>query len=557
LIGNVSAEAVWGGALDVLERDPTRGFNTAYEVCTKWARREPRRRALTVVDADRSVRQWSYGELDKLAQVCATVFAKAGLRRGDRVAALLSRQVESLIVAVATWSSGLVYVPLYSGLGADAIAHRLRDSGAKLVVVDQRWGEALEAGLSLVSDTPQVITVQGRRDGFWSLLDSTVAHAEAVDTRGGDAATLMFTSGTTGPAKACTMPHNGLVALIPFVQHGLGLSRAASRLFTTADPGWSYGLYSTGVVPMALGIERVMYSGDFDPEAWLDIIESQEVTAIASAPSAYRRLAAELDPRRVAASLTTAASGGEPLLADTARQWTGGGGPPILDAYGLSEVGIVLGDTANPPSGTNPGSIAGPMPGFDVRIVDSDGETMKPGETGRIAIARPPFQLAVDYENNPAAWKDRWVGDLFLTEDMAVIGGDGRWKFVGRADDMIITQGFNVSPVEVETAISGLPEVAEAAVIPGQIPGRGTVVRAVVVLNPGAGSASDVQAKIRGVVMERVARYAAPRIVDFVSALPRTEAGKLKRSSLTSNRQTVNVAGHDQLSTQSDRGAHT
>lgn len=527
-------EAVWSRALGTLDLDPLGAFNSTFEICTKWAKAEPGRRALTVVEPDGSRKIWTYGELDRLSQLCATVFADAGLRRGDRVAALLSRQVESLVVALATWGSGLVYVPLYCGLGSDAIRQRLHDSNARMVVADERWTANLEAALSAGDTTPHVITVKGPGKNLWSLMESTTPTVGLAETHGHDTATVLFTSGTTGPAKSCLMPHNGMVSLIPFVQHCLDLRGGTSRLFTTADPGWSYGLYSTGVVPMAQGVERVVFSGDFDPGVWLDIIEDQQITAIGSAPSAYRRLAGELGHRRVPPSLVTVGAAGEPLLPETASQWSDGGGPAILDAYGLTEVGIVLGDTSDPPSDTSPGSLAGPVPGFDVRLVDESGFGVPLGDPGHIAIKRPPFQLSSGYENAPEAWAERWKGDLFVTEDVALIGDDGRWRFVGRADDMIITQGFNVSPVEVETVLASLPEVAEAAVVAARQPGRGTVVRAVVVLSPGAEPGPALELRIRDAVSQRVAKFASPRIIDYVVALPRTEAGKLKRSSLSS-----------------------
>ncbi len=527
-----AADLAWAETLALLDQDPRGEFNAAHEICGRWAAAEPDRVALTVVEDDGQFRRWTYGELDRLSRACATVLLDLGLRPGDRVAALLSRQVESVVVALATWGSGMVYVPLYCGLGADALRERLVGSDARLVVVDQRWSTALDAAVAALPEPPATLTVGGEADTLWKRMASREPQATLHRTRGTDTATLMFTSGTTGPAKACAMPHHGLASLVPFVRHGLGLVPGESRLFTTADPGWSYGLYTTGVVPMALGIERVIYRGDFDARAWLEVVRDHEVTALASAPSAYRRLAPALRDVGALPSLTTAAAGGEPLLAETAAAWQDAGGPPIHDAYGLSEVGMVLGDTVSPPSGTRPGTLAGPVPGFDVRLVDASGADVPAGTPGRIAITRPPFQLASGYATHPAAWSARWAGDLFLTEDMAVTEPDGRWRFIGRTDDMIITKGFNVSPVEVETAIASLPAVVEVGVVPIDVPGRGTLVRAVLVVAEGHDPGEPLERLVRETVTTRVARYAAPAVVDYVSELPRNEAGKLRRAAL-------------------------
>ncbi|PXY19659.1 hypothetical protein BAY60_29495 [Prauserella muralis] len=523
---------VWERARDELAQEPTAGFNCAFECCTRW-RTEPGRVAVTFCHADGSFRRWTYAELDALASRCATVFAKAGLRQGDRVAALLSRQVESVIVALAAWATGLVYVPLYCGFGSAAIAERVRVSGARLAVVDRRWREPFDQALAELPVEPRVLTVGGRGpDEFWSGMDHVADEVPIAETAAGDLATLLFTSGTTGVAKACQIPHRGLVSLIPFVRHSLGLTNR-SLLFTTADPAWSYGLYSTGMVPMALGVPRVVYQGDFDPTLWMRVIREHAVSAMGAAPSAYRRLAPVLASGPSAPSLITAGSGGEPLLAETASDWAEAGGPPILDAYGLSELGIVLGDTNTPPSGTRAGTLAGPIPGFDVVLADEHGIEVPQGERGRIAVRRPRFSLSDGYENDPAAWAKRWRGDLYVTEDIAVIEEGGRWRFVGRADDIIVTSGFNVSPVEVETALVALPQVVDAAVVAADDAQQRRVVRAVVVPREGVAADDSLRREIEDHVRARVARYAVPRQIDFVAELPRTETGKLKRSALT------------------------
>ncbi|MDQ4119109.1 MAG: AMP-binding protein, partial [Actinomycetota bacterium] len=212
--------------------------------------------------------------------------------------------------------------------------------------------------------------------------------------------------------------------------------------------------------------------------------------------------------------------------------WTEAGGPPIHDGYGLSEVGMVLGDLRSPETGTRPGTLACPIPGFGVLLVDDRGSPVADGEPGLIAVHRPRYQLSTGYENVPEQWTARWTGDLFVTEDLARREPDGRWSFVGRADDMIITSGFNVSPVEVEDVLLREPGVAEAAVVAARDPQRGTVVRAVVVRDAGAPPPDEHRDLLRAAVRDRVARYAAPRIVDFVDALPRTEVGKLRRAAL-------------------------
>src|SRR5919108_5127287 len=314
----VDPARVWAEVESWLSTDPAEELNTAQEACGRHAS-QPGRLALLVRHADGSSERWTYRELDRAAAHAARVFADAGLRRGDRVAGLLTSQVECWIVALAAWRSGLVYVPLYSGFGSDALTLRLGESQTALVVADHRWRGGLDAALAAVDRDIDVVTVAGDRGrglvrgdrSFWAELDRAAADGPAVATAASDAATLLFTSGTTGRPKSCLMPHSALLSVLPFARYSLGVG-PHDLLFTTAGPGWAYGLYSTGAAPMALGVPRVLYSGDFDPAAWWRAMREEGVTSVAGAPSAYRRLLSLLARHGAPADLESAAAAGEP-----------------------------------------------------------------------------------------------------------------------------------------------------------------------------------------------------------------------------------------------------
>ncbi|WP_214371006.1 AMP-binding protein [Pseudonocardia sp. H11422] len=533
-------EAVWDQVEAGLSTDPAEELNTAQEACGRYAA-ERGRLALIVRHADGSSERWTYRELDRAAAQAARMFAGAGLRPGDRVAGLLSRQVESWIVALAAWRSGLVYVPLFCGFGTDALAYRLRSSRAALVVVDHRWREGLGDALTALDDELAVVTVTGERGrglvrgdhSFWAELDRTGADGPVAPTVAGDPATLLFTSGTTGEPKSCVMPHSALLSVIPFARNSLGVG-PRDLLYTAADPGWAYGLYSTGAAPMALGVPRVLYSGDFDPAAWWAVLREEGVNCLAAAPSAYRKLFGPLTRQGAVPELTAAAAAGEPLDADVAGRWAGGGAPPIRDGYGLSEVGMVLADLTTAAGGDapEPGTLGGPVPGFTVRLVDAECRPVAVGESGLIAVERPRYQLSTGYENRPEAWAARWQDDLFVTEDRAVVRPDGRWRFLGREDDMIVTSGYNVSPVEVERVLGDHPGVAEAAAVAAPGSNGGSVVRAVLVRADTAVPVAELERQLRVEVTRRVGAHASPRVFDYVDALPRNEVGKLLRVAL-------------------------
>jgi acetyl-CoA synthetase len=537
-----SIDRAWAAIESRLDRDPFGDdFNTTHEACSRYAS-DRARLALTVRHEDGSSDRWTYHELDRQAAKAARVFARAGLRPGDRVAGLLSRQVESWITALAAWRSGLVYVPLFGGFGAEAIGSRLKAARADVVVVDPRYRSALaDAQRSYDLETTIFVTGSGQLKAepadraFWTELDTADADGPAVPTSLDDTATLLFTSGTSGVPKACVMTHAAFLSVMPYATAVLGLNRS-SVVFSTSDPAWAFGLYSTGAAVMALGIPRVMYSGAFVPEGWYRVVCEEKVTVVTTAPAALRRWTETFARDGAPSNLRVVAAAGEPLTAAVATAWAATGAPAVRNGYGLSEVGMLLGDTEDAKPSSHAGTLSAMVPGFDVFLANRDGDPVDIGESGLIAVRRPRHQMSCGYANAADLWVDRWRGDVFMTEDRAVRHPDGTWQVLGRDDDMIIASGHNISPVEVENALLQHPGVAEAAVVAHTDAGYGDVVRAVIVRAESAQDESVVSEQLKSIVAQRLGRYAAPRVVDFVTELPRTEVGKLRRSALRTTR---------------------
>lgn len=533
-----SSADVWHAAAARLDHDPNVRLNTFHEACGRWAS-DRGRLALTVVDSAGDREQWSYYELARAAAKASGMFARLGLSRGDRVASVMTRQSESWITALAAWRAGMVYVPLYAGFGAGAMAMRINESRTKLVVVDAAYRDALEESRSELNDDIIVVTVGGDKGrgirrgdvSFWSDLDTATPIDEAHTTKD-DIATLMFTSGTTSAPKSCMMTHAAFLALVPFVEYAYGID-TNDLLFATSDPSWSYGLYTSGASPMSLGIPRVMYRGDFDAYKWLDVMEREAVSVAVGAPTAFRRV---LDASRRTgwpSALRSAATAGEPLDTDTVEAWQKRSGFAIRDAYGLSEVGMVLCNLMRPtPRTVKPGWLSSAVPGFDVELRTLAGDRASVGEEGVLAIRRPPFALTRGYENAPEAWEGRFMDDWYVTDDLFVQDDAGYFQFRGRADDVIITSGINVGPVEVETILMEHAGIDEAAVVASPDPDRGSVVRAVLVKTADAPAEDVLKEELKAAVVTAVGRHAAPRIFEFVESLPRTETGKIRRAAL-------------------------
>jgi acetyl-CoA synthetase len=528
-----SVEQVWAAAERRLDRPVSEGLNTAHEACDRWAR-DRSRIAIIVAHPGGGREQWTFAELARASSRLATAWRKAGLKRGDRVAAVLGQQIEAYICALAAWRSGLIYMPLYVGFGPDALAQRLGNAEASAIVVDHRYRANVENALAALSHEPQIYTVVGNRGRgahrgdrvLWAEIDRSAAEGAIVNTAPDEPATLMYTSGTTGSPKGCVMPHSTLLTGQPVVRHVYGLS-GADMLFTGGNPGWSYGLYATGAAVMALGYPRVIYTGDFDPRDWLRVIVEEEATYIAAAPTAHRRLAQAARHGGIPACVRGASCGGEPLDEPLVTAWKALTGASIQDTYGLSETGILLANLAY--DNVVPGALSSVLPGFEVALVDENGQPQD--DEGIIAVRRPKYQASIGYWNAQHLWDARWRGEWFLSGDRARRDSDGNWWFVGRDDDVIVTSGYNVGPTEVENVLLAHPGVADAAVVASPDADRGSVVRAVLVAN-GTVTYDQITTEIKQAVRDKIGKHASPRLVDFVDALPRTETGKVRRNVL-------------------------
>jgi acetyl-CoA synthetase len=531
----LSLDEFWKAAETRLDWPITKGLNSAHEACDRWAR-DRARLAMILIHPGGRRELWTFAELSRASNQLATAWISAGLERGDRVAGLVSQQAEAFIAALAAWRAGLVYMPLFVGFGADGLAHRLRGGDPSAIVVDHRYRGALAAALDLLDTDPKVYTVAGpggrgmlRGDfSFWAELDRHGAETEMVVTAPDEPATLIYTSGTTGAAKGCLQPHSLPLNLQGFMRHTLALE-PGDLLFTGANPGWAYGLYTTGFGPMSLGLPRVAYAGDFDPREWLEIFEREQVTYVAAAPTAFRKLTEAARRYGLSKSVRGATSAGEPLDAPLASAWRELTGSDIQDGYGASESAMVLANFAYPARPAVPGALTSVVPGFDVELVDDDGNPQ--AEQGVLALRSPRYQASIGYRNGDAQWAARWRGELFLSGDVFRRDDDGRFWFVGRSDDLIVTSGYNVGPSEVEGVILANPGVSEVAVVGAVDEARGTVVRAVVVPN-GSVPEHQLAGELQAAVREKLGRHAYPRVVDFVSELPKTETGKIKRNLL-------------------------
>ncbi len=505
------------------------GNLTALNACVECCDRHVggNRTALVWENAEGCGKRYSFEQMQHLAGRFANVLHAHGVGPGDRVAGLMPRTPELLVTILATWRLGAVYQPLFTAFGPKAIEHRLHQSQAKVVVTDQ----GNRGKLDEVADCPARITVNappGEAD-FQRLLDAVTTEHPPVMRSGDDPFLLMFTSGTTGPAKPLEVPLRAIVAFQGYMRDAIDL-RPDDNFWNLADPGWAYGLYYAVTGPLALGHATTFYDGPFNVESCARVIEKLGITNLAGSPTAFRLLiaAGEGFSAPIKGRLRVVSSAGEPLNPEVIRWFRDELGVTIHDHYGQTELGMVLCNHHGLEHPVHLGSAGFAIPGHRIVVLDDQGSELPAGQPGI---------LAVDREQSPLCWfggyhglpTKAFVGKYYLSGDTVELNQDGSISFVGRSDDVITTSGYRVGPFDVESALIEHPAVIEAAVIGKPDPERTELIKAFVVLASGVQGSAELEETLRQHVRKRLYAHAYPREIEFVSELPKTPSGKLQR----------------------------
>lgn len=510
-------------------------FETGMNVCVECCDRHVAAggTALEWEGADGRRARYSFAEMQARSARFANLLAAQGIKPGDVVAGLLPRTPELLVTILGTWRAGAVYQPLFTAFGPRAIEHRLKTSGARLVVTDP----ANRPKLDEVPNAPKVAVVtrpgaEAPRAGdidFHAELDRQGDTFAPVMRRGDDLFLMMSTSGTTGLPKGVPVPLKALPAFYAYMRDAVDL-RADDVFWNIADPGWAYGLYYAVTGPLLMGHATTFYDGPFTAATTYDLIKRHGITNLAGAPTAYRLLiaAGPEAAETVKGQLRVVSSAGEPLNPEVIRWFAEHLGAPIHDHYGQTELGMVVNNHHRLVHAVHPGSAGFPMPGFRMVVLDEAGAELGPNVPGVLAVdmARSPLLWFTGYwqQETPSM-----AGGYYRTGDTVELETDGRISFVGRADDVITSSGYRIGPFDVESALIEHPAVIEAAVIGVPDPERTEIVKAYVILRPGIEPTPALAEELRQYVKRRLSAHAYPREIEFMDELPKTPSGKLQR----------------------------
>jgi acetyl-CoA synthetase len=503
---------------DVPER-----YNIAADACD----RHPRDKlAMIHEDFDGNVRRVTWGELQDASNRFANVLAAHGVERGDRVAMLLPATPETAAAFFGTWKLGAILLSMSILYGDEGIRHRLTDSQAKVLVTNADNADRMERSLVehlLILDE--------------ELLSHGSTSFQCADTGADDAAQLYYSSGTTGLAKGILHAHRYILAHEEFIYcHDV---RDGELFHGMGEWAWAAGICPL-IGPWRLGVVQAVYQreGGFQPAKQLDFLSRHEVTNVFATPTAIRSMMSIGDAgSRYPQKFRIVCSAGEPLNPEAIRWFREQYGITVLDFYGLTESYPLC---ANYPfMEVREGSMGRPMPGWDVEILDEDERPVATGERGEICLrARTNPHYPLGYWNRPPEDSaEVFGGEWFHTKDAAKADEDGYFWYEGRADDVIISAGYRIGPFEVESACLEHPAVAEAAVVASPDERRGNVVKAFVVLAEGHEPTDALAEELKAFVRDHLSAYAYPRRVEFVTDLPKTLTGKIRRIELRQREQ--------------------
>ncbi len=505
-------------------------FNMARACCDDWAAVAPGRVAL--IDLTSGEDRWTYGRLKTTSDRLARAFAARGVGRGDRVAVLLPQGAAVPVVQFAAMKLGAVALPLFTLFGPEALAYRLADSGAKVVVTD---GENLEKVMALWPDLPdlaEVYATAGARApvrDLWAEIAAAGDGFMAGETGAEDPAVMIYTSGTTGPPKGVLHAHRFLIGHLPSMEvtHE-GFPQAGDCGWTPADWAWIGGLMDLALPCLYYGVPLIARRmRRFDPGEAYALMAAHGVRNAFLPPTALKMMRGA--PVPVDVRLRSVSSGGE-SLGEAMLDWGRAAlGCPINELYGQTECNLCV-TQAEGFMPVRPGTMGQALPGFDVAVIGPDGTPVAEGTLGEIAVRRGAASMFLGYWNQPAKTADKFVGDWMRTGDLGTCAG-GYFTYVARDDDLISSAGYRIGPSEIENCLMGDPDVVLAAVVGVPDPLRGQVVRAHVVLRDGA-VWEGAEARLIDRVRERVSPHVAPRSVIREAVLPMTATGKVIRRDL-------------------------
>jgi acetyl-CoA synthetase len=511
-------------------------FNFAFDVLDA---KDPKAPALIHVDDDFNRRDLDFGFFQESSSRLANALAAQGVKKGDRVMVILYRRVEYWVVMLALHRIGAVPIPSPSLLTDKDIRERVNYAGITALICEDSIRERVDKARPDCPGLNLLVQVEGEAGNGWLDYDTLLASGDpsfprTPDSPGGeDPMVIFFSSGTTGLPKMVL--HNHKYAASHYTTGALWHDLEPGDVhLTVSDTGWGksvwgkfYGQWMAGAIIFVWD-----FRGKFHPADLLKVVADNKITTFCAPPTIYRFLVREDLAKYDLSSLRHCTTAGELLNDSVFHAWQKGVGMPIYEGYGQTETTLQVATFKF--MEPKPGSIGKPVPGWEIALMDEEGNKVPQGEEGEICIniEKPVLGLFDSYMDEPEKTAGVKFNGWYHTGDKAWADEDGYLWFMGRTDDLIKSSGYRIGPFEVESALVAHEAVIEAAVtgLPDEV--RGQLVKATVVLAPGYEGDEKLTKQLQAFVRELTAPYKYPRVIDYVDELPKTISGKIKRKEI-------------------------
>jgi len=478
----------------------------------------------------------TYGEGIEKCNQLLMFLRKHDVQQGDSVFIMCGLSEGLWITYLSAIKGGFVLIPAASILMTDDIVYRFQKAAPRVIVADQENVEKMEQALLQYNHPVKVkLLLDGERNGWMSFsrIDAEEKEASSADTHKEEDLFWFFTSGTTGMPKVVAHSHASYPLGHLTTAAWIGL-RPGDKHYNISQPGWAKFAWSCVFAPLNFGATVFVYisKGRFVASKQLKTIQDNQITTLCAPPTALRLLIQEnLNDYRF--SLRECVSAGEPLNAEVIKTWKDGTGLELRDGYGQTESTCMICNV--PGSKIKFGSMGSPTFLYDMIIADTEGNELPVHETGQIAVRMYTDRfngIFKSYIGDAEKQREVFKHGLYYTGDKAYKDGDGYYWFVGRDDDVIKSSDYRIGPFEIESILLELDEILESAIVGSPHPIKGQVVKAFVVLIPNVTATKELADNIFNYCKGHLAPYKVPRIIEFVTELPKTISGKIRRVEL-------------------------
>ena len=515
-------------------------FNFAFDCVDAIANNTPDKLAMLHIDRDKVERRFTFNDMKRRSNQTANYFKSLGIKKGDRVMLVLKRHYQFWFSMLALHKLGAIAIPATNQLLAHDFEYRFQSAGVSAIVAtaDGSVADAVDEAQKTSPTLTTKILVGGSRVGWHDFNNEfemySTHYYRTVDTACGDDTMIMlFTSGTTGYPKIAAHSYKYPLGHYVTAKYWHGVDPDGLH-FTISDTGWGKALW--GKLYGQWLSEGAVFTYDFDrfhADDILPMFAKYHITTFCAPPTMLRMMIKEDISKYDLSSVVHMTTAGEALNPEVWRQFRKATGLRIMEGFGQTETTLTIGNLF----GTTPklGSMGVPIPGYDIDIVDPDGNPVPDGEPGEIVIRtdkKVPCGLFKGYYNNEEATKEAWHDGMYHTGDTAWRDEDGYFWYVGRTDDVIKSSGYRIGPFEIESVIMELPYVLECGVSAAPDEVRGQVVKASIVLVKGTEGTEELKKEIQNYVKTHTAPYKYPRIVVFKDSLPKSISGKIQRNKL-------------------------